>query len=128
VSDFRVEVLGYAELAAGSKTLFRRIGEAAPDAFEEVADKVARDVDPPRRTGDLASSVKASREGDSALVSMGEGVPYARFVEYGGRGHPHSALGNYLNPAALDAEPLVVAAGEEAAEDEIGGMSWPSPG
>ena len=48
--------------------------------------------------------------------SMGEGVEYADYVEYGGRGHPHSSQGNYLGPAALDAEPAVVAAGERAAE------------
>ena len=58
---------------------------------------------------------------------MGEGVPYAQFVEYGGRGHPHSAQGNYLYPAAMDAEPALVAAGEDAAETEIGSMSWPTP-
>ena len=128
MSDFKTEVLGFRELLSGSRTLFRRIGEAAPEAFQDVAERVARSVDPPRRTGDLASSVEGKRERGGALVSMGDGIRYARFVEYGGRGHPHSSLGSYLYPVAMGAEPELVEAGEQVAEDEIGGMRWPSPG
>lgn len=124
-----VQVLGYPELAAGSRVLFERIEDAAEDAFADVAEKVARDVAGrvPRKTGRLAGSVEAASEPGGAHVGMGSGVAYAGFVEYGGRGHPHSPQGNYLFPAAMDATPQVIAAGVKAAEDEIGGMSWPSP-
>ena len=128
--DVRVEVLGYAELAAGSRVLFKRIGEASEDAFAKVAEDKARELAGavPRLSGALAGSVEAQKEGGGALVSMGAGIPYARFVEYGGRGHPRSAQGNYLYPvAAGGAESLLEAAGVKAADDEIGDMRWPSP-
>lgn len=125
-----VEVRGFAELAAGSRTLARRIAEAAPERFGGVADEVAGRVrgTVPKRTGRLASSVDSRQQGDTAIVSMGDGVPYGQFVEFGGRGHPHSPTGNYLYPAAYeDAAPLLEDAGEQAANDEIARMHWPSP-
>lgn len=126
---FRVRLLGFAELRAGSATLFARIGEQAPQQFERVGERVARQVRGrvPRLTGRLASSATATLSGDTASVRLGENIRYAQFVEYGGRGHPHSPQGNYLYPTAIDAEPLLVAAGERVAETEIGGMRWPRP-
>jgi phage gpG-like protein len=125
--DTRVDVLGWDELAAGSRTLFAKIEDAAQDAFDDVARDVASRVSVPRKTGRLAGSVEAASEGGAALVRMGKGIPYAGFVEYGGRGHPHSPTGNYLYPVAMDATPLLVTAGTKAATDEIGGMRWPTP-
>ena len=129
MADAEVRVLGYPELAAGSAILAKRIDEAANQEFKRVADRVARQVSGrvPRRTGRLVGSVHAALKQDGASVTMGEGVPYAGFVEYGGRGHPHSPQGNYLYPAALEAEPLLVDAAERAATEEIGAMSWPTP-
>ena len=37
---------------------------------------------------------------------------------------PYIREGRYLYPAALDVEPQLVAAGEEAADDEIGRLRW----
>jgi Bacteriophage HK97-gp10, putative tail-component len=122
-----VEVRGLAELAQGSRILAGNIAEAAPHAFLGVADQVAGQVNVPRRTGRLAGSVEGRQEAGGASVGMGDGVPYARFVEFGGRGHPHSPTGNYLYPAAIEAESLLVAAAERSANDEIGRMRWPSP-
>jgi len=124
-----VRVRGIPELQAGMRTLSSRIGRRAPEEFAHVADNVAQNVrgDVPRRTGRLAASVSVDRNRDGASVSMGAGVPYAQFVEFGGRGHPHSTQGNYLYPAAMDAGPRLQEAGEQAARREIGGMSWPSP-
>lgn len=124
-----VKVLGYPELMAGSATLFARIDEAADDAFQEVAADVAGQVrgNLPQQTGRLAGSVESRGQGDGALVQMGEGVRYAEYVEYGGRGHPHNPQGTYLYPTAMKALPVLVAAGVEAAEDEIGRMRWPTP-
>src|SRR5262245_3783466 len=127
--DFRVEIRGLAELAAGTRKLAGEIEQEAPRAFATAARSVAADVSAavPRRTGRLAGSVNARPIDGGASVSMGDGVPYAQYVEYGGRGHPHSASGNYLYPAAMDAGPRLQQAGEQAAEAAIGGMSWPSP-
>jgi X-X-X-Leu-X-X-Gly heptad repeat protein len=127
VSDLSVEVHGIEELAAGTKQLADNIEQAADDAFGRVTDQTAGRVrgSVPRLTGQLAASVTSGH--NPASVSMGDGVPYARFVEYGGRGHPHSPEGNYLYPAAMAARPLIEQAGEQAAETEIGQMRWPTP-
>jgi Bacteriophage HK97-gp10, putative tail-component len=122
-----VQVRGFAELAAGTRILAGHIDHAVPAAFLGVADQVAGQVNVPRRTGALAASVEGRETGDGASVLMGDGVPYAQFVEYGGRGHPHSPQGNYLYPAAIEAEALLVTAGEKVAEQEIGRMRWPTP-
>lgn len=125
----RVKVLGERQLVAGSKTLFGRIGREAPQAFERFADDVAGQVRGrlPHRTGRLAGRTRAKRRGSSALIQMGDGVRYAQFVEYGGRGFPRSARGNFLGPAADAAEPRLIDVAEEVAHDEVGGMHWPRP-
>jgi phage gpG-like protein len=124
-----VKIRGVSELAAGIRKLAGKIDRGSRDDFERVANDVASQVQGavPRRTGRLAGSVMAQSTGDGASVSMGAGVPYAQYVEYGGRGHPHSSQGNYLYPAAMDAGPQLEEAGQEAAQSEIRSMSWPSP-
>lgn len=124
-----VRIRGMDELAAATKELARNVGPASAREFGRVADAVAADVagSVPKRTGRLASSVTARRLGDGASVSMGDGVRYAEYVEYGGRGHRQSAQGNYLYPAAMDAEPALLAAGARAADDAIGATHWPHP-
>jgi Bacteriophage HK97-gp10, putative tail-component len=127
--EIEVRIRGVDELAAGTRQLAGNIDEAARGEFLNVADQVAGQVSGsvPRRSGRLAGSVHATAAGEGASVSMGEGVRYAEFVEYGGRGHPHSATGNYLYPTAMAAEPLLVAAGVKVAVQEIGAMQWPTP-
>ena len=129
MSGFHVELKGIPELQAGTKRLAGNIDQAAPGEFAHAADDVAGQVRAtvPHRTGRLAGSVNARTTSNGASISMGDGVPYAQFVEYGGRGHPRSAQGNYLYPAAMDAGPQLEAAGERAARREIGSMTWPSP-
>ena len=127
--DADVRVLGYDELAAGSRELARRIDESAGKALGKVADDVAAQtrLRLPRQTGRLAASTRGVVSPEGAIVQMGEGVLYAGYVEYGGRGHPHSPTGNYLYPTALDAFPTAVEAAERVAETEIEGMTWPTP-
>lgn len=129
-AGFDVRVLGVDELAAGSKTLAGNIEQAAGPAIARAANDPAEQVrgDVPRLTGALAGSVAVQARPDGASLSMGDGVVYAQYVEFGGRGHPHSAEGNYLYPAAQAAEPLIVQAAEQAANSEIGSMRWPTPG
>ena len=81
----------------------------------------------PASPGSSPGPVEAIQEGGGALVGMGAGLDYAGFVEYGGKGHPSSPQGNYLYPAAMDATPQLVEAGERAANQEIGAMRWPTP-
>jgi hypothetical protein len=125
-----VEVRGVAELVAGSKQLADKIAAGAGDAFLGVADQAAQitrgrlHVD----TGATAASVYAERSREGARVGMGDGVPYAQYEEYGGRGWPHSVTGNFLYPSAYtDGRPLVIAAAERDAEKQIGEMNWPTP-
>lgn len=127
--NFSVRLRGTAELAAGTRKLAGNIDDAASSDFGRVADEIASQVSGsvPRRTGLLASSAVGEPSAGGASVSMGQGVPYAQYVEYGGRGHPHSAQGNYLYPAAIDAGPRLQAAGEGTARSEIARMTWPSP-
>ena len=125
MADGGVRVRGFAELAAGTAILARKIEDGAGQAFASVADRVPVPV--PRRTGALAGSVGPYQGGEGSGLTMGAGIRYAGFVEYGGRGHPSSAQGNYLYPAAMAAEPLLAAAGAVAAQKEIGGMRWPRP-
>jgi phage gpG-like protein len=124
-----VRIRGVSELAAGIRRLAGRIDRGSRDDFESVANQVAAQVQGtvPHRTGRLAGSVMAQSTSNGASVSMGAGVPYAQYVEYGGRGHPHSSQGNYLYPAAMDAGPQLEEAGQQAAQSEIRSMSWPSP-
>jgi hypothetical protein len=125
----RIEVLGFAELEAGTRKLAGNIEDRAGKEFLGVADQAAAKVrgSVHHRTGATAASVMTDESHGQALVGMGDGVAYAQFEEYGGRGWPHSATGNFLYPAAMTMEPPLIAAAEKAASREIGAMSWPSP-
>ena len=120
-----VQFEGVDELVAGIHKLAAGVEDNAPTEFARVADEIANRVrgSVPRRTGALAASVQARREGKGAAVRMGDGVRYAQFVEYGGRGFPHNPQGNYLTPAAKDATPQLVAAGTRVVNKEIG-AAW----
>ena len=124
-----VEVRGYAELAAGTRMLAHNIEEAAGREFLGVADQAAGRTRGrlPRRTGRTASSVRADQREGGALVRMGDGVPYAQYEEYGGRGFPHSPTGNYLYPSAMSVEPVLIVTGARVAIEQIGATHWPSP-
>lgn len=86
-------------------------------AAEQAAQKARSAV--PRRTGYLASSIGVT--GHS--VSMD--APYATFVEYGGRGHPHSSSGNILGPAAEETASAYQQRAESDTENVNRGFPWP---
>jgi hypothetical protein len=57
---------------------------------------------------------------------MGQGVPYAGWIEFGGsRGRPMVKRGRYVYPTALGTQPQAVAAAAYAADESIGGFPWP---
>src|SRR5262245_50903992 len=123
-----IEVHGIPELERGSRRLFDNIDQGAGSAFRSVADQVATIVRSrvPRRSGRLAGSVVSDQADEGALVGMGDGVPYAGWIEFGGtRGRPYVPTGRYLYPTASDAAPLLQRAGEQVAHDEIRRMAWP---
>jgi phage gpG-like protein len=124
-----IEVHGIPELERGSRRLFENIDQGAGSAFRSVADQVATMVRTrvPRRSGRLAASVLADQADEGALVGLGDGVPYAGWIEFGGtRGRPYVPSGRYLYPTAQDAAPLLQRAGEQVARDEIRRMAWPT--
>jgi phage gpG-like protein len=113
-------------------------GPAAAD-ITRWASHLARDVSPalgqhagrvagrtksslPRRTGRLAGSVRVDAGQEGARVVMS--APYARFAEYGGRGFPRSAHGNYLGPAAIGLEPQLAATAALATDVSIRSYPW----
>ena len=125
-----VEVHGYDELAAGSRTLFRRIGEEAERRFEGVAEDAASAVRSrvPVLSGAMAASVGTGPADGGASVGYDGSAVYAGWVDYGGtRGRPYIGSGRYFWPVAGQAERVLVDAGERAANDEIRRMHWPTP-
>jgi phage gpG-like protein len=137
--ELRVEVYGLDELVRGSRKLVEEIDEEADDRFEDVADKVGSSARSrvPRRSGALAASVTSGERRGRAFVSIGGyDVPYAGWIEFGGarRGRgggvasrPYIGRGRYLYPVAINAEPMLVAAGDDAARKEIKEARWPRP-
>ena len=126
----RVEVDGYAQLAADTVRLAAAIEDQAGEAFGRVAGQVATTVRArvPHRSGLLASTVRSDEGDGQATVRMGGSLPYAGVIEHGGyHGPPYSAAGYYFGPAATAAEPLITAAAEAAARTEIGRMRWSNP-
>lgn len=125
-----VTVRGFAELKAGTVILAGHIEDGAGREFLGVAEQAANLTRGSlhKRTGQTAASVDARAGGKGTdLVSMGDGVAYAQYEEYGGRGWPSSPTGNFLYPAAHSMEPVLIAAAERVARREIGAMSWPTP-
>ena len=128
-----VEVKGLAQLARGSLRLADGIADAAGDSFQDVAEATAQVVAArvPHRSGRLAGSVQSDldRTRNAATVGMGEGVPYAGWIEFGGGGtsRPYVAEGRYLYPTARDASRELQAAGQRAAAGEIRRFHWQRP-
>ena len=127
----QVEVVGLDELVTGAEDLAKRIGHSAGPAMEKGAGRAAELVrgSVPRLTGALASSVTTGSDHEGqGYLGMGEGLPYAGWIEYGGtRGRAYVDAGRYLYPAAVAAEPALVVAASDQAKQEIGGYPWRTP-
>ena len=126
----QVQVVGLDEFIAGAEGLADKISVSAGPAMEKGARRAASQARGavPRLTGRLAGSITTSSTEGKAVLSMGEGLPYAGWIEYGGtRGRPYVEEGRYLYPAAQAAEGVVVEAAAAQAEHEIGGYPWKTP-
>jgi len=129
MADDAVQVKGWPQLAAGTAQLATSIEQTANENLAGVASAIAGQVagSVPVVSGALAGSVTAS-PGPPVSVGIGDGIPYAGWVEFGGtRNRPYVGTGRYLFPGVAGAEPVVVAAVQTAAETEIKGMAWQTP-
>lgn len=126
---YSVEVKGFPQLAAGTAELADKIAKGSRESFGRVADQVASATRGRlhRDTGATVASVRTRQLADGATVGYGEGVPYAQYQEYGGRGFPHSSDGNFLGASVRDAPAQLQHAAEQTADHEIGAMRWPTP-
>lgn len=124
-----ITVKGWHELAAGTAQLAKNTEATANQNMHAVASQVAGQARGamPVVSGAMAGSV-ADSPGPPVSVAFGGGVPYAGWVEFGGtRNRPYIGSGRYFWPQVAAAEPLVVAAAEQAADTETKGMTWPTP-
>ncbi len=117
----KVKVRGLAELQAALPRFANRVDQQMTQTERWAADQAAQKArsNVPRRTGYLAASTSAS--GHTASMD----APYATFVEFGGRGHPHTSSGNVLGPAAEETEPVYQQRAELDTNNVIRGFSWP---
>jgi hypothetical protein len=125
-----VTLVGGAEAAADLGRWAAQVGpiveRESPSFAADVADRVQGEV--PVLTGTLASSVEVIEVHDGAGIAMGDGVPYAGWIEFGGsRGRPFIAEGRYLYPTALEAEAEFGELAAEAADDSVRRFAWSTP-
>lgn len=126
-----VEIRGTTQLAAGMRTLAGKVQRAArDDATRETVRVVAQQVraQVPVKSGRLRGTVRDTMRGDTGQVTMGAGLRYGGWIEYGGsRGRPLVSSGRYLGPVAQQQEHPFHDRCEQAASREIRGMTWPTP-
>lgn len=126
-----VKVRGVRQLEAGAAVLFRNIDRATHrDAVMATAEQTAASVRSrvPRRSGRLAATVHAvDRGGTTGQVTMGAGLPYAKWIEFGAYGGRRPRGGRYVYPTAKRTERAFRKHAETACANEIRGMRWPAP-
>ena len=124
------EVRGIPELKRGSQRLFDHIDDGASKAFVSTADQVATLIRSrqPVVTGRLAASAGVEAADHGASVTLGDGVPYAGWIEFGGtRGRPYVPEGRTVYPTAEESKSMFERAGDQVARAQIGTMLWPKP-
>ena len=124
------EVHGIPELKRGSKRLFAHIDDGAGKAFVSTADQVATLIRArqPVDTGKLAASAGAEPADHGASVTLGDGVPYAGWIEFGGtRGRAYVPEGRTVYPTAEESKSMFERTGDKVARAQIGTMLWPKP-
>lgn len=126
----RVEVIGGPQAAADIRRWADQLGPAVARAAEPFAEKVADQVRGrvPVLSGQLAGSVDVVTDDEGVGVSLGDGVPYAGWIEFGGtRGRPYVPDGRYLYPTALAAQDEYADAAARAASDNAARFTWSTP-
>ena len=130
-AEAEIRVVGLDELVRDSSDLATRIEHSSGPAMERGAKLAAERVrgSVPVLTGRLVGSVVTGSTHDGhAYMGMGEGLPYAGWIEYGGtRGRPYIDTGRYVFPAAVADEPQLVVAATDNAKQEIARFPWRTP-
>jgi hypothetical protein len=94
----------------------------APLGHELVTDVQGR---VPVLTGALKESVEFIEVDGGWAVGMGENLPYAGWIEFGGsRGRELVSAGRYLTPTAMEAQSRYEQAAEQAVEQSIETYPW----
>jgi hypothetical protein len=125
-----VEVVGLRDAYNDMQRWAAQLGPAVETATEQLARAIASQVagKVPVLTGTLAASVSVIEEPAGAGVSIGDGVPYAGWIEFGGsRGRPLVPEGRYLYPTALAAEPEFTELADEVASQTARSFPWSTP-
>jgi hypothetical protein len=125
-----VELVGaeqaFADMARWAAEVGPAVVKAAGPFAQHVADTVAGRV--PYLSGQLAGSVDTAEDDESIDVTMGDGVVYAGWIEFGGsRGRPYIPEGRYLYPTALESQDEFAQVAADAAADTVGRFSWSTP-
>jgi hypothetical protein len=116
----------YLEMELWSVELGAAIEAAGQNFGEFVADVVRAEV--PVVTGTLAGSVRSEAIPAGVSVSIGEDVPYAGWIEFGGtRGREWIPEGRYLYPTARAAEPEWAVLAIETANETARSFPWSIP-
>lgn len=129
-ADLTVQVIGadaaLTDMGRWAGELAGVVDKRAEPRVSTVADTVRARV--PHLTGQLAGSVTVDDTGDGVAVAIGDGVPYAGWIEYGGtRGRPYMSSGRYLWPTATDAADDFYDLAADAAADSVGDFRWSTP-
>ena len=115
-----------ADLKRWADDLKPEVDKAGEPLGQRVAGIVKSRV--PHLSGQLAGSVESSIDDEGIVVSLGEGIPYGGWIEFGGaRGREYIAEGRYLYPSLLDAQDEYEKLAADTAADSIGRFRWSKP-
>jgi len=123
----RIEVKGLTEarrdMNAWATQVAPAVTQGSASFATNLAAKVAGKV--PKVSGALAASVAPSPAEGGIGVSIGSGLRYAGWIEFGGsRGRPLVPEGRYLAPTALAAQDEFTQVAEKAADDTARRYPW----
>ena len=126
-----VEFKGLAEAHRDMARWAEQLGPAVVADSQSLANSIASQVEGkvPVLTGTLAASVETIELEEAGFgVSIGDDVPYAGWIEFGGsRGRDLVPEGRYLYPTALDAESQFQQLASDTAEDTVRRFPWSTP-
>lgn len=124
--DFVGDEAAFADLRRWADQLPGEFDKAIVPFVDRLAEQVRSVV--PRLSGQLAGSVTSSALADGVGLSMGDGLAYAGWIEFGGtRGRPYVPEGRYVYPTALASVPDLEEFASDAAADTVREFSWSTP-
>jgi len=128
-----VQVRGLDQLERAWPAFARRDADAMQAVAQKLTEIVAQQtaIKVPHRTGALAGSVQGERASGgvapSASVTLGEGIPYGRWMEFGKRRGRAPRGGRYLLPTAKRQKYVLRDRAKKATQETIARFPWPNP-